>query len=344
MRFSGCVILLAVVFSLLTIGAFANSEGEKDPRCFWPLAKLSLATPARNKEGLDVKKIRGMLLGLHAGDSLGSALEFQPPRPRGQWLTEMSDGQIFKRGEATDDTDLMIALLESLVSQKRLDLYDYGERLVAWLRARPKDIGITTQDSITKIIDGVVPIETGATHERSQANGSLMRVAPLVLFTGEEGKWIDEMANVQARITHGHPTCIICDQLFLHGLNLALKGRTKEVIYRGVIEKSESIPGAEQITDYLSQVVDVPWEELPTSGYVIHSLGVAFWALMRFDNYEDAIVAVVNRGDDSDTAGAIAGSLLGAYYSVDAIPQRFLEPLQRREEIEALIQRFMELP
>ena len=44
---------------------------------------------------------------------------------------------------------------------------------------------------------------------------------------------------------------------------------------------------------------------------------------------------VVNLGGDTDTAGAILGAMAGAYYGVDAIPERWLDGLQNRDGIEA---------
>ena len=43
---------------------------------------------------------------------------------------------------------------------------------------------------------------------------------------------------------------------------------------------------------------------------------------------------VVNLGGDTDTAGAILGAMAGAYYGVDAIPQRWLDGLENRAGID----------
>ena len=46
------------------------------------------------------------------------------------------------------------------------------------------------------------------------------------------------------------------------------------------------------------------------------------------------MIRAVNPGHDADTVGAVAGQLAGARYGADAIPQRWLEALLRRDEIE----------
>ena len=54
-------------------------------------------------------------------------------------------------------------------------------------------------------------------------------------------------------------------------------------------------------------------------------------------HYKDAVLQAVNLGDDTDTIGAITGSLAGLYYGYNAIPAEWLKELQCREWIEQLI-------
>jgi protein-tyrosine phosphatase len=66
---------------------------------------------------------------------------------------------------------------------------------------------------------------------------------------------------------------------------------------------------------------------------VLATLEVAFWSLLNTDTFEDAVVEVVNRGDDSDTVGAVTGALAGAYYGVGAIPSRWMQTLMRCSDL-----------
>ena len=63
-------------------------------------------------------------------------------------------------------------------------------------------------------------------------------------------------------------------------------------------------------------------ERLRTGGYVIDSLACSVWAIQQDGSFEDVLVALVNRGKDADTTGAIAGGLLGVLHGVEAIPSR----------------------
>ncbi len=46
-----------------------------------------------------------------------------------------------------------------------------------------------------------------------------------------------------------------------------------------------------------------------------------------FDDFEEAVVAAVNRGDDADTTGALVGMLAGARCGAQALPARWLRKI-----------------
>ena len=61
-------------------------------------------------------------------------------------------------------------------------------------------------------------------------------------------------------------------------------------------------------------------DELPNSGWVRHTVESAIWGLLTTSSFEEAVVQVVNLGNDADTAGAVVGALAGAAYGLQAIP------------------------
>ena len=58
-----------------------------------------------------------------------------------------------------------------------------------------------------------------------------------------------------------------------------------------------------------------------------------FCALKHFDNFEQAMIAAVNHGGDSDSTGAVTGNILGAAVGDDAIPQFFKDDLALHDVI-----------
>lgn len=72
------------------------------------------------------------------------------------------------------------------------------------------------------------------------------------------------------------------------------------------------------------------------TGYVVECLEAAHWAFATTSDFESAVLAAVNLGDDADTTAAVCGQLAGAFYGVKAIPQPWLEKLAKRDEIMTL--------
>ena len=70
-------------------------------------------------------------------------------------------------------------------------------------------------------------------------------------------------------------------------------------------------------------------------GFPPACIPTCLYLLLTTDSFEEAVTEVVNLGGDADTAGAILGAMAGAYYGVDAIPERWLDGLQNRDGIEA---------
>ena len=71
-------------------------------------------------------------------------------------------------------------------------------------------------------------------------------------------------------------------------------------------------------------------------GHTLLAMQVGLWAAMTPLSFEDALVASVSAGGDTDTNAAVAGAVLGARYGVSAIPQRWLDCIPQRERIEGL--------
>ncbi|GAB4416641.1 MAG: hypothetical protein OHK0056_25070 [Bacteriovoracaceae bacterium] len=275
-----------------------------------------------------------MLLGLHIGDSLGASLEFGPPRDRSNFHRDITGGGAhnWPAGAATDDTELMIELLMSLIeTEGKFNIYDFSGRLMEWMVGEPADIGKTTFMAISRMMEGLPPKDWPDYAPNTQGNGSLMRVAPMVFFPYDF-----ELVKKQASVTHGHINCAVVDFIFLNALKDALNDVPKETIYKNAIKTAHAFD-RDQVTSHLEQIPNLSWDALPTSGWCIHTLGAAFWALLKTKSFEEGLIEIVNRGDDSDSCGAVAGALLGAYYGLESIPERWLKSIRQKTKIKNLI-------
>lgn len=268
-------------------------------------------------------RIAGVAVGAAVGDALGMPLEFGPARSVDKLVREMLPGRI-PAGSFTDDTEMALALAESLLAQRPLNPDDLAQRFVAWIEGRPPDVGIHTASVLWRIADGESWETAGAAvqarNSGSAGNGSVMRCWPVALAWWDDlGRLLADSA-LQSRVTHPHPECnagsaFVNAAIFhlLHGLApeaavaRALDDADVPAPLRAVIEAA---PGKNR-------------RDLPNSGWVRHTLESVVWGLLTTDTFEDAVVHVVNLGSDADTAGTVVGALAGAAYGLDAIPQRW---------------------
>jgi len=133
----------------------------------------------------------------------------------------------------------------------------------------------------------------------------------------------------QSRTTHG-----------AHRLSSPASGIT-DLLRRAILNESKtSLFTPRPWTEHpsMQDIASGGWRSrsraaIRSSGYVIHTLEAALWAVDQTDGFEAAVVLAVNLGDDADTVGAVTGQLAGALYGASGIPQRWLEPLAWRQRI-----------
>ena len=303
-----------------------------DPRlkpADWP--KLSAAA-ARDRA-------LGCFLGLAIGDAIGASVEF---KPRGSFppVTDMTGGGPFnlKPGEWTDDTTMALCLGQSLLADGDLDQADFMARMRGWLErgentvpGRCFDIGGTTRAAIERYAaEGIAA--AGSEDGDSAGNGSLSRLAPVAILAGGDAARGRFLAVKQSRATHGTVECLDACALFVSFLCDALDGADKDAATRqrvlALAPNLLFISAGEWRTK--------PREQIASSGYVVHTLEAALWAVWNTGTFRDAVLAAANLGDDADSVGAVAGQLAGALYGASAIPAEWLAKLAWRDRIAAL--------
>ena len=68
------------------------------------------------------------------------------------------------------------------------------------------------------------------------------------------------------------------------------------------------------------------------------ALAIAIYAALRWDSdMKKCLRAAVNHRGDSDSTGAIAGNILGAYLGLEAIPKDWLADLEQTDVMEKLV-------
>lgn len=284
------------------------------------------------------------MLGLAAGDAVGTALEFRAPGTF-EPIADMTGGGPFalKPGEWTDDTSMALCLAESLVECAGFDETDQMERYVQWWKdghlsstGTCFDIGSTVRGALARYL-GTGEAFAGSTDSNASGNGSLMRLAPVVLAFASQPETAVSMAGDSSRTTHGSAQCVDSCRLFARYLLRALGGASKDEIIAtpGLVDPGVTMHQAVvAIAGGSFTRRDPP--DIRGTGYVVAALEAAMWAFHRGRDFRETILLAANLGDDADTTAAIAGQIAGAHWGEEGIPAEWREKLAMRGKIEAL--------
>ena len=296
-------------------------------------------------------RFRGCLLGLAAGDALGTTLEFKAPGTF-EPIDDMAGGGPFKflPGQWTDDTSMALCLATSLIEREGFDATDQMERYLRWRREgylsskdRYVDIGITVSGALARFEREGDPY-AGSTDPQSAGNGSLMRLGPVAMYLAEDAAEAVNRAADSSRTTHGAQEAVDACRYFAGLLVGALRGSEKATLlspgYCPVVGLWEGSPLAEEIARVAAG--SFKGRNPPAirgTGYVVASLEAALWAFHLSRDFREGALLAVNLGDDADTTGAIYGQIAGAHYGAPAIPAAWRERLTMTAAIEALADR-----
>jgi ADP-ribosylglycohydrolase len=302
-----------------------------------------------------IERYRGSLLGLAAGDALGTTLEFQYP---GSFvpLEDIVGGGPFGlgAGEWTDDTSMALCLAESLVECRGFDPVDQLRRYARWYReghlssnGRCFDIGMTVASALRRFEQTGEPF-CGSTDPYSAGNGSIMRLAPVPLFFADDPVEAVTRAGESSRTTHGAAEAVDACRYLAALIVGALGGTAKQELLAdrftpapGLWDEAPLSPRIDEIALGSFRRREPP--EIRGTGYVVHSLEAALWAFHRASTFREGALLAVNLGDDADTTGAVFGQLAGAYYGEQGIPQEWRDRLALGGLIASLAERLYTL-
>jgi ADP-ribosyl-[dinitrogen reductase] hydrolase len=268
-------------------------------------------------------RARGCAVGAAVGDALGMPLEFKPARPPARLEREMIGGRL-PAGAFTDDTEMALALAESLLACRPLDPADLACRFAEWYCAGPEDVGGQVRRVLDHLGPGVTWKEASAAAQRiwpaAAGNGSIMRCWPIALAYHDDLERLLADSRLQSEVTHPLPECM-AGSAFLNAVIFELlHGATPQQAVDTALDAAQ-VPAA--MRSAIEAAPGRPREDLPNTGWVRHTVANAVWGLLRTDSFEDALVSVINLGDDADTVGAVTGMLAGAAHGLGAIPFRW---------------------
>jgi len=301
-----------------------------------------------------MNKINGIIYGHALGDALGAPVEFFPfahytgildsPITR---YTRAYGKQVSVIGQITDDTELALILLNTIK-----DGYTEEKAIVNYMlwannnfencKGNSPFMGNNTRNLF------IAPKPTyklycnrlkkyypdDITKENSQSNGALMRSYPLAFVED------DEIIKTDVYITNPSKLVYNAVYTYITAIRMAMKNKSKKIIQktiRNMIEFDELLTAFDQAVNNIFRDVTV------NRGHIINAYYCAFWGLFQFNNYKDAIDAIICLGPeegqkakigikgkwkkteiivgDTDTNASIAGALLGAFYGYEKITE-----------------------
>ncbi len=285
-----------------------------------------MSAPA-NETILD--RARGCAVGAAVGDALGMSLEFSPPRPADDLLREMQPARGLPAGSFTDDTEMALALAESLLTRRPLDPDDLARRFAGWLRDGPPDVGTHTRAVLARVAQGVpwrrAVAEVQSSRAESASNGSVMRCWPVALAHWNAIEALQADSRLQSEVTHPHPDCVAACVLVNTMIYYLLQGHSFQAALEAALPAASLAPDFEAL---VRAAPAQPRDRLKNTGWVRHAVETAIWAVGTTGSLEDAVVQAANLGDDADTGAAVTGALAGALYGLKAVPARWRDALR----------------
>ena len=259
------------------------------------------------------------MLGAMIGDIVGSKYEFNN--------TFDYDFKMFGGGcDFTDDTICTVAIADAILNGR-----SYQESLLDWCRRYPSPKG-AYGGRFAAWIRSLNPQPYN-----SFGNGSAMRVSPVAWLFDDLSQVLEE-AEKTALPTHNHPEGIKGAKAVAHAIWYFRKSRFSEESKDSENEETKGLKNEnakaskdenETIQGFMS-IARSYYEDFDTRVYpkgkfdetCMDAVPLSFYLLSQASSFEDAIRLAISHGGDSDTIGAIVGSIAEARFG---IPQEMKE-------------------
>jgi len=311
-------------------------------------------------------KFKGCLIGVAIGDTLGRPFEGKL-RDEIHSKFDYFEEFLWKNKKSfttyTDDTQLTLHLAEALIKGNGYNTEKVINEFIKWLDDPPINPGYGCLTSIKKLKYGISRKKAAS---NSGGNGTIMRIAPIGLLFSHKRNLLLKAAEKSSKITHSHSAAIIGAKIiamaisylinqskkskihvneFFERLNLSilnshnplrkdfsenlklLSENINLTIESGLIKFSQiGVKSPYFIQEYLGKAFVHPYAMSTT-------ICTLFLFLKKYDSFEECIFEFATCGGDTDTVGAIGGSLLGAYHGYKNIPEELISFVRNRKYI-----------
>ena len=263
---------------------------------------------------MEKDKALGMFMGLFIGDALGAPNEFIRPEKIEKRITQMVGGGVLDCdiGEWTDDGAMAMAIAEAYLIKGRFAPDEIADNFISWrktgrfgTRDHVFDAGRTCTTSIARMTTSLP--YAGSTDPSASGNGSIMRVAPIVLFNHHNRDAAVAQSVAVSLMTHGNADTVNYITAFVSEL------------YAG-----EKLAVNDRLRGYNGRAY----------GSIMYAYATAWECVHNNTCFKHAVEDAINRGNDADTVGAVTGMLAGRVYGFKDIPKRWLRDLMMTETLQ----------
>ena len=282
-----------------------------------------------------IDRVNGAILGLALGDAFGAPYE-------GGIL-----GRVFwhfigtHKGKRrwTDDTQMMIDILESLIHCRKVDQNDLAGRFARSYRwSRGHGPGVTRVLRRIRKGESWESAAYAVFKDGSFGNGGAMRSPAIGLFFARQNDdVIAKAADAATIITHAHPLAREGSVQIALATSLAFRGFDPQQILTRLATRVSSPEFSKKIVLATEWIVTgrnvLPGEVAARLGKSItasESCVTAIYVALRFleKTFEELLNFVINIGGDVDTIAGMAGAIWGAACGAEQLPQEMLKQLE----------------
>jgi ADP-ribosyl-[dinitrogen reductase] hydrolase len=263
----------------------------------------------------------------------------------------------------TDDTQLTMHTAQALIQGSGFNLDNFIREYIAWLDDPPIGPGYGCISSIRNLRYGI-PWEKAASS--SGGNGTAMRISPVGLFYCKDITNLYDVALKSSQLTHSHPAAsagaIVIARAIAYLIELTPEisfpidsffttiispiSGSKEPIWNELVDilnkvkQSLDIPMEAGLIKFSQAGVKSPYFIEQYLGkafvhpYTLSTVACAIFIFLKsLTSFQDCIYNLVTAGGDSDTVGAIGGSLAGAYFGLKNIPEDLIKIVKGSKRI-----------
>lgn len=313
------------------------------------------------------KKIAGAIYGMALGDAMGMPSELwgrEKVRKYFGKIEGLLDGPKensvacnYKKGQFTDDTGQALVIIDSLNDTNfKPNSRDIAIKLLKWAEKENafenNILGPTSKVALANFRDG---INSKAVTDKALSNGSAMRIAPIgCLFNSHNKEKLADFVYYVSEVTHTSDITIAGAAMIAVAVSSAIENNDFDIVIKDIFEMepiarrlgaetySPSLTERIKIGIYLAneyknnedlfleKLYDIVGAGVNISESVPSAISIAYYA----QDPNKCALLCANLAGDTDTIGAMATAICGAFKGIDYIKEEYIESLNKANDVD----------